>query len=103
MTRKTVQTTRRAFSGSLAALPLAAGGLIGLAAPAIGQTKYPNKPVTIVLPFGAGVSAVSGGQKVAVVTLDSPLGKALSGKRSGDLAELPRPGGPKEFEFLGVF
>ena len=54
MTRKTVQITRRAFSGSLAALPLAAGGLIGLAAPAIGQTKYPNNPVTIVLPFGAG-------------------------------------------------
>jgi transcription elongation GreA/GreB family factor len=55
------------------------------------------------LPFGAGVSAVSGGHKVAVVTLDSPLGRALLGKKAGDLAELPRPGGPKEFEILGVF
>lgn len=54
------------------------------------------------LPFGAGVSAVSAGQKVAVVTLDSPLGKVLAGKRAGDLAELPRPGGAKEFEILHV-
>lgn len=52
------------------------------------------------LPFGAGVSAISGGHKVAVVTLDSPLGQALSGKKAGDMAELPRPGGPKEFEIL---
>lgn len=54
------------------------------------------------LPFGAGVSAESSGQRVAVVTLDSPLGRALSGKRAGDMAELPRPGGPKEFEILSA-
>lgn len=54
------------------------------------------------LPFGAGVSASSSGQKVAVVTLDSPLGRALAGKRVGEVAELPRPGGPKEFEILSI-
>lgn len=54
------------------------------------------------LPFGAGVSASSSGQKVAVVTLDSPLGRALLGKKAGDVAELARPGGPKEFEILSV-
>jgi tripartite-type tricarboxylate transporter receptor subunit TctC len=41
--------TRRAFSTSLVSLPLA-----GLAAPALAQSKYPNRPVTVVLPFGAG-------------------------------------------------
>jgi tripartite-type tricarboxylate transporter receptor subunit TctC len=48
MSRKLV-ITRRAFNTSMAALPLA-----GLAAPAFGQSKYPNKAVTVVLPFGAG-------------------------------------------------
>ena len=55
------------------------------------------------LPFGAGVSAESNGQKVAVATIDSPLGQLLIGKKAGELAELPRPGGAKEFEILGVF
>jgi tripartite-type tricarboxylate transporter receptor subunit TctC len=41
--------TRRTFSTSLAALPLAA-----VAAPARAQGDYPNRAVTVVLPFGAG-------------------------------------------------
>jgi tripartite-type tricarboxylate transporter receptor subunit TctC len=44
--------TRRAFSASLAALPAAAA--LGAPFVARAQEKYPSRPVTIVLPFGAG-------------------------------------------------
>jgi tripartite-type tricarboxylate transporter receptor subunit TctC len=47
--------SRRAFNAALAALPAAAAtGSLGFPAPAIAQDKYPARPVTIVLPFGAG-------------------------------------------------
>jgi transcription elongation GreA/GreB family factor len=55
------------------------------------------------LPFGAGVAAGSNGHKVTVVTIDSPLGKLLMGKKPGDLVALPRPGGAKEYEILEAF
>ena len=56
MSKKTPPTiTRRAFSTALAAVPLAAaGGLVGATRPVMAQAKYPARPVTIVLPFGAG-------------------------------------------------
>jgi tripartite-type tricarboxylate transporter receptor subunit TctC len=44
--------TRRAFGASLAALPAAAA--LGAPFVARAQEKYPSRPVTIILPFGAG-------------------------------------------------
>jgi tripartite-type tricarboxylate transporter receptor subunit TctC len=44
--------TRRTFGASLAALPAAAA--LGAPFVARAQEKYPSRPVTIVLPFGAG-------------------------------------------------
>ena len=44
--------TRRTFGASLAALPAAAA--LGVPFVARAQEKYPSRPVTIVLPFGAG-------------------------------------------------
>jgi tripartite-type tricarboxylate transporter receptor subunit TctC len=44
--------TRRAFGASLAAVPAAAA--LGAPFVAHAQEKYPSRPVTIVLPFGAG-------------------------------------------------
>jgi len=47
--------SRRTFSRALASVPLlAAGSSISATTRAIAQAKYPSRPVTIVLPFGAG-------------------------------------------------
>lgn len=47
--------SRRAFAKSLASIPvLTVGSTIGQLSPAMAQTKYPSRPVTIVVPFGAG-------------------------------------------------
>lgn len=75
MTRKTSPITRRSFTTGLAALPTAAaaGGFIG-ARPAIAQGKYPARPVTIVLPFGAGgIADVS--TRIAADKLGEKLGQ----------------------------
>jgi tripartite-type tricarboxylate transporter receptor subunit TctC len=67
--------TRRAFSTSLAALAFAtAGGLIGAPLPVAAQTAYPTRPVTIVLPFGAGgVADVT--SRLAAERLGAKLGQ----------------------------
>lgn len=57
----------------------------------------------VVLPFGAGLSATVNGKKVSVVTLESPLGQALAGKKLGDTFEFRRAGTAKEFAVLKVF
>jgi tripartite-type tricarboxylate transporter receptor subunit TctC len=56
MTRK---ITRRTFNTSLvtAGAAAATGGLLGGARPLMAQGKYPNRAVTVVLPFGAGGQA----------------------------------------------
>lgn len=54
------------------------------------------------LPFGAGLSAEAGTQKATVVSLDSPLGKLLLGRRSGDSVEFSRAGATKDYEILKV-
>lgn len=56
----------------------------------------------VLLPFGAGITVEVAGRKISVVTLDSPLGQAMSGKKSGDSFELARPGGAKEYEIRQV-
>jgi len=54
------------------------------------------------LPFGAGICLEKGGVRTTVVTADSPLGSQLMGKKMGDLVELKRAGGTKEFELLAI-
>jgi tripartite-type tricarboxylate transporter receptor subunit TctC len=46
-------TTRRSLLACLSAVA-AAGALAGAAGPAHAQTKYPEKPVRIIVPYGAG-------------------------------------------------
>jgi tripartite-type tricarboxylate transporter receptor subunit TctC len=75
VTRKIPPITRRTFTTALAAVPAAAaaGGLVRTR-PALGQGKYPNRPVTIVLPFGAGGNAdVS--SRLAAEKLSEKLGQ----------------------------
>ncbi|MPZ58672.1 MAG: tripartite tricarboxylate transporter substrate binding protein [Rhizobiales bacterium] len=75
MPKKTSQTiTRRTFSASLAAIPLAAGASLGATRPGMAQANYPTKPVTVVLPFGAGGMAdVS--SRLAAEKLSEKLGQ----------------------------
>lgn len=54
------------------------------------------------LPYGAGLSLDKGGMRTTVVTVDSPLGSQLMGRKMGDLVELRRPGGAREFEILAI-
>lgn len=54
------------------------------------------------LPFGAGISLDKGGVRTTVVTVDSPLGTQLMGKKMGELVELKRAGGSREFEVLAI-
>ena len=46
-------------------------------------------------PWGGGVTLAGG---IAVVTPTSPIGRALIGKAVGEVAEVHRPGGVREFE-----
>jgi tripartite-type tricarboxylate transporter receptor subunit TctC len=71
MNKKNLPTmTRRAFGASLAALPVAASFPL----PAFAQAKYPTRPVTIVLPFGAGgVADVT--SRLAAEKLGAKLGQ----------------------------
>ncbi len=50
------------------------------------------------LPFGAGVTVEVSGQRVAVLTLESPLGREFFGKKIGDSCTFSR----KEYEILSL-
>ena len=67
--------SRRAFNAGLAAFPAAAaGGMLGAPSVANAQAKYPARPVTIVLPFGAGgVADVT--SRIAADKLGEKLGQ----------------------------
>jgi transcription elongation GreA/GreB family factor len=56
----------------------------------------------IVSPFGAGITAEEAGFKVTVVTIESPLGKALVGKKAGEVFEFRHQGSVREYEILLV-
>ncbi|MBK9033856.1 MAG: GreA/GreB family elongation factor [Myxococcales bacterium] len=50
-------------------------------------------------PWGGGVTV---GGDVAVVTPQSPIGRALLGRAAGDLVEIRRPGGVREVEVTRI-
>ncbi len=64
------QITRRGLSGAVAAIGA------GLAAPAAAQGAYPNKPVTIVIPFAAGGPTDTVGRLIAQ-TMSNDLGQPV--------------------------
>jgi tripartite-type tricarboxylate transporter receptor subunit TctC len=74
MTRTTApRITRRTFNAGFAAA-VVAGGALGAPGLARAQGKYPNRPVTVVLPFGAGGMAdVS--SRLAAEKLSEKLGQ----------------------------
>lgn len=50
-------------------------------------------------PWGGGVTLAG---EVAVVTPQSPIGRALLGRGVGDVAEVQRPGGVRELELIAI-
>lgn len=50
-------------------------------------------------PWGGGVTLAG---DVAVVTPQSPIGRALIGRAVGDVAEVQRPGGMRELELVAI-
>ena len=50
-------------------------------------------------PWGGGVTLAG---EVAVVTPQSPIGRALLGRGVGDVAEVQRPGGVRELELVAI-
>jgi transcription elongation GreA/GreB family factor len=65
--------------------------------------KCEEKEIWYILsPFGAGVTTEETGIKVTVVTLESPLGKTLFGKKAGDSFEFRHQGAVREYEILLV-
>jgi transcription elongation GreA/GreB family factor len=51
---------------------------------------------------GGGTTVVHEGQRVQVITPQSPLGEALLGRRAGDLAEVETRESTLEYEIVGV-
>ena len=54
------------------------------------------------LPFGAGIQSEKNGVRTTVVTLDSPLGKLLLGKKVGETFTFAKPGGGRDYEILSI-
>lgn len=97
---KRVLDTERMI-GVLKTFPTA--GLSAVGSGALVEAESEERPFWfILLPFGAGISVEVGGRKVSVVTLDSPLGQAMAGKKPGESFELARPGGAKDYEIRQV-
>ena len=40
--------------------------------------------------------------KLGLISISSPIARALIGKTAGDIAEVQAPGGPKSYEIMGV-
>jgi transcription elongation GreA/GreB family factor len=53
-------------------------------------------------PQGGGLRATVGGVTVHVITPQSPLGRELLGKTTGDVIEVTQKGARREYEVLGV-
>jgi len=89
---------------TLAALelkPIAADAAIALSALVLvedhsGLTTY------FISPTGGGLDLDVTGNRVLVVTPQSPIGRTLLGRRSGDSIEVRTPRGLHEYEIVGV-
>lgn len=57
----------------------------------------------LLMRVGAGIELDFDGRKAVTVTMSSPLGKALLGKRSGDFATVATAQGDKDYEILAVW
>lgn len=75
--------------------PIAAGALVELDLDGTRSLCF----LTLV---GAGVPLRHEGRAVLAITTQSPLGRALLGKRAGDLVTVQAGSGEKEYEILGV-
>jgi transcription elongation GreA/GreB family factor len=62
-----------------------------------------HKHFHFLLPFGAGITVNVAGKKISVVTVTSPLGQALTGKKVGEEFQLKGGGHPREIEILKIW
>lgn len=53
-------------------------------------------------PAAGGLKIVSGSTEIVVITPESPLGRGVLGKRSGDMVEVSIAGAEREFEIISV-
>ncbi len=56
----------------------------------------------LIMPKGGGQSVVFEGQPVQVITAESPLGKALMGRKAGDEVEVRTGSVLREYEILSI-
>lgn len=56
----------------------------------------------LLMPRGGGLSTMSDGQSVQVITPESPMGRALIGREAGDWIELRTGSQLKEYEVISV-
>lgn len=79
--------------------PLPEGRPIGLGALVTAHEDDEAREL-FVTPYGGGISLADGA--VQVVTISSPLGRALLGKRVGDVCELNAAGKQRELEIVAI-
>lgn len=75
-----------------------------ISATALVEVSLNNKvSFVLVMPKGGGQSAQFEGRLIQVITVDSPLGKALIGRRTGDLIEIETGSARREYEILSIY
>lgn len=77
--------------------PIAITALVAL------EREDGGEMIVLIAPTGGGVRLQLKATQARVVTPDSPLGRALLGKRRGDDAEIRGPGGVRELAIVNVF
>ena len=60
------------------------------------------KTIHFLLGMAGGMKVVINSQTVHVVTLHSPLGEELQGRKAGEVFEIESPTGAKEYEILRI-
>lgn len=95
--RRDIDTLRfldaRPFSS---ATPIAAGAMVRL------EDERGKENTLIILPCAGGTEVTCDGQRVRVVTPQSPLGAALLEKREGDDIQVRIAGTPREWVIVSV-
>lgn len=75
-----------------------------IAPTAVVEVEFQGKKLTMFLaPLGGGISISFQGQSVQVITPASPLGEALLGLKTGDIAIVENGAAVKEYEILKVW